>query len=132
MSECCKECLSEFDDRDMGHVVSCSNRDCKCHDGKNEWQTFIKMCQRRKLTDLTNGWTGRESGPCCKDCKIDSSKPIGNMAALIGCSNPFQIKEQNYGGKKLCQCHIPYRKSIADRVNRTLDNLIEVIKKRDD
>jgi hypothetical protein len=112
----------------MGHVVSCITSDCPCHDKENVWETMIDMLERRKITNLSSGWSMKQSGPCCDYCKLDYSKPMGNMMALAGCRNPFQIAEQS--GRTLCQCHIPYREVIAERVNRALDDLIRVAKNR--
>lgn len=125
---CCKRCFFECDDPDMGHVVDCLFFDCVCHDSENLWENVIKVAEHYKITDLGNGWSGRESGPCCEQCRIKKGDKIGNMTALIGCYNPFQLKES--GDRKLCQCHIPYRENIQKRVNDALDRVIKYAKSR--
>lgn len=72
--------------------------------------------------NFRNGWSSLESGPCCDYCRLDYTKPMGNMAALAGCKNPFQIPEQY--GEKLCECHISFRKVAAKVEKNNFQDLL--------
>jgi len=90
-----------------------------------QYEIDYLMTYRIKPNDYSNGFSGIESGECCDKCRLDYKKPMGNMAALIGCKNPFQIKEQY--GEKFCQCHIPFRKvAIASEMD-SLENIKRLI-----
>jgi len=79
--------------------------------------------------DLRNGWSGIESGKCCKSCRINYKKVLIDdravaLRCLVGCTNPFQIKEQH--GRKLCQCHLSYRKVAEKSIQEELKNILRL------
>lgn len=94
-------------------------------------QAIIKKIDERinhlkefKLTRFDSGWTGIESGECCNKCRM--TNPKDPLQTIVGCTNPFQIPEQY--GKKLCQCHIPFRKVAAKSQLMMLENLKSSLK----
>lgn len=64
-----------------------------------------------KLSNIRNGWSGAESGPCCEKCAMRSEHLDGRGNALksvVGCRNPFQLEST-------CSCH------LQPRVNSVLE-----------
>ena len=74
-----------------------------------------------KKQDLHNGWSLAESGECCDKCKMKN--PTNPLQALVGCTNPFQLKEH-------CQCHIPFRKVAKKSKLMALENLMSRLKQQ--
>lgn len=108
---------------------------------ENNIKEIIKIIEKRieygkkyRLKDedgLRTGWSRIESGPCCDKCRMDKEAVIKSGRAvgfrlMIGCTNPFQIKEQY--GKKLCQCHLPFRKVAEESIQEELKNILSQIK----
>lgn len=70
--------------------------------------------------DLHNGWSGRESGPCCERCEMRAEHFTGRadaLKAVVGCRNPFQ-------GTAVCQCHLPTRKAVRAGIVEAHDQLL--------
>lgn len=87
---------------------------------------YGKKYRLESKEELRSGWTGIESGECCEKCTIDKKAVIKSGSAvglklLVGCTNPFQL-EENYG-RKLCQCHLPFRKVAEESIQHQLHNL---------
>jgi len=78
--------------------------------------------------DFTNGYSGIESGLCCKKCRLDldevakSGRAVA-LRTLVGCRDPFQIK---------CKCHIPFRKVAANSELVLLEELLWWLEVRPD
>lgn len=85
---------------------------------------YIKKFKSEEKPDFTddkdynfrNDWRGIDSGECCDKCDISKFKKIGNMLALAGCKDPFQVK---------CNCHIPFRKVSAKVQLNLLEELLK-------
>ena len=78
----------------------------------------ISYCKEFKLRgDFSSGWSGEESGPCCKRCELRDEHFTGRADAFkekISCRDPFQIN---------CSCHKEYRKVAGIARLRTLENV---------
>jgi len=88
---------------------------------KKEIQRRINYEKKYRLGDYTSGFSQLESGPCCDKCAMDKKEVAKSGRAislklLVGCTNPFQIKE-------VCQCHIPFRKVAVDVRIETLKEI---------
>lgn len=77
---------------------------------------------------LRSGWSGIESGECCKKCKM--TNPQNPLQVLVGCKNPFQMSEDH--GEKLCQCHIPFRKVAEESIQSYLKDFLWYLEVRPD
>src|SRR3990167_4283500 len=73
---------------------------------------------------LRSGWSGIESGKCCKKCEMRKEHFTGHADALkaaVGCRNPFQLKE-------VCECHLPFRKVAEESIQKVLKEILDSLK----
>jgi hypothetical protein len=92
----------------------------------NEIQKRIDYEKKYRLGDYTSGFSQLESGECCDKCAMDKKEVVKSGRAvslklLVGCTNPFQ-------NKKICQCHIPFRKVAVNVKIQTLQEILEIVR----
>ena len=77
----------------------------------NEQVQYDEKFRLGDIEKLRSGWSGIESGPCCKKCLIDEKRPPNNpLQAGCGCWNPFQLPG-------CCECHLPFRKVAGESIS---------------
>ena len=88
---------------------------------EKEVESRIDYDKKYRLNgDYRNGFSKLESGNCCEKCDLTKLKKVGNMVALAGCKDPFQIE---------CKCHIPFRKvSVNTRIS-DLEEIKSILEK---
>ena len=94
---------------------------------------YGKRFRLKNKDALRSGWSGIESGSCCDKCAMRDEHFNGRadaLKAIVGCRNPFQLKE-DYGGKKLCQCHLSYRKVAEESIQEALKNILRQLVEAD-
>ena len=92
-------------------------------EGAEEIQKRIDYGKKYRLRDrenLRSGWSGIESGECCKECQMDS--PTNPLQVLVGCLNPFQLPER-------CECHLPFRKVAEESIQQVLSTLAAALRR---
>lgn len=82
----------------------------------------VKFDEKYRLGDrekLRSGWSGIESGSCCKKCSMTKKRPPKNpLQIFTGCWNPFQLAE-------CCECHLPFRKVAGESIHQKMVELLK-------
>ena len=81
-------------------------------DRRIAYQEKYRLHQKDKLR---SGWSGIESGSCCRKCLMKSTER-NPLRRLVGCQNPFQLPE-------VCECHLPFRKVAGESIQQKLTEL---------
>ncbi len=87
---------------------------------------FIKKELDHDRSDLKNGWSMAESGPCCDKCVMGDEHFDGRADAIkakCGCRDPFQVN---------CSCHLLYRKTADRSIKAYVKNLMFYLETRPD